>query len=46
MLDDEEIIVARIPLVFVACTCDHEPREHGWVKCNARGCPCTGHWEE
>ena len=45
MLEDEEII-ARIPLLFVECTCEHQPNDHGWVKCNVRGCFCQGQWEE
>jgi hypothetical protein len=45
MLEDEEII-ARIPLLFVECTCEHQAHDHGWVKCNVRGCLCQGHWEE
>jgi hypothetical protein len=32
--------------IFIGCTCEHEPEEHGWGNCNVPGCPCEGGWEE
>jgi hypothetical protein len=30
---------------LVECTCDCDPEEHGWMRCE--GCDtCKGHWEE
>lgn len=28
------------------CTCEHEPEEHGWQRCEVEGCPCEGAWCE
>lgn len=32
--------------VLIGCTCDHDPDEHGWGSCEAKGCNCEGGWEE
>ena len=28
------------------CTCNHEPDDHGWVRCQVAGCDCEAMWEE
>jgi len=28
------------------CTCDHEPEDHGWGKCDVEGCDCEAGWED
>lgn len=28
------------------CTCEHDPDEHGWCKCNVKDCKCEAHYEE
>ena len=33
-------------VIFVGCTCKHDPDEHGWGECDVEGCPCEGGWEE
>ncbi len=32
--------------VFVDCTCEHLPDQHGWGSCDVDDCPCEGGWEE
>ena len=31
---------------FVDCTCEHDPGEHGWGRCDVDGCLCEGGWQE
>ena len=33
-------------VVFVDCTCDHDPEEHGYGSCNVENCTCKGGFEE
>lgn len=44
MINDEEYY--DLFSTFTECTCDHDPKDHGWICCNIRDCPCLGHWEE
>ncbi len=41
--DDETV---EYEPVFVGCTCDHDPEDHGWGECLEDDCPCEGGWEE
>lgn len=44
--DDEPAFEMEEQTYFVDCTCEHEPEEHGWGRCDVEGCECEGGWEE
>ena len=45
MGDDDTYEFPDYETYFIDCTCEHEPKDHGWVCCAVKGCLCPGHWE-
>lgn len=39
---DEEYVLEEGPF-FTGCSCEHDPAQHSYEKCDE--CDCEGHWE-
>lgn len=44
--DDERLLPEDFVHFAGVCTCEHEPKEHGWGSCDVDGCECEAGWEE